>query len=67
MRSPDFGRVFYLQTDASINKEIGAVLMQEDKSVRHLVIFISKKLNSAKEPYSTIEKECLAIVNQFKS
>ena len=57
LRSPDFERVFYLQTDTS-NRGIGAVLMQEDNGIGHPVMFISKKLNSAEESYSTIEKEC---------
>ena len=65
LRSPDFERVFYLQTDAS-NRGIGAVLMQEDNGLRHPVMFISKKLNSAEESYSTIEKECLAIIKSVQ-
>ena len=65
LRSPNFDKVFYLQTDAS-DRGIGAVLLQEDCGIRHPVMYISKKLNSAEEAYSTIEKECLAIVKSVQ-
>ena len=65
LRSPNFDKVFYLQTDAS-DRGIEAVLLQEDCGIRHPVMYISKKLNSAEEAYSTIEKECLAIVKSVQ-
>ena len=65
LRSPDFDKMFYLQTDAS-NRGIGAVLMQEDSGVKHPVMYISKKLSAAEESYSTIEKECLAIIKSVQ-
>ena len=48
LRSPNFDKVFYLQTDAS-DRGIGAVLLQEDCGIRHPVMYISKKLSSAEE------------------
>ena len=62
LRSPDFTKMFYLQTDAS-NRGIAAVFMQEESNPRLPVMYICKKLNNAEEAYSTIEKECLATVN----
>ena len=65
LRTPDFLKIFYLQTDAS-NRGIGAVLMQEENNLRFPVMYISKKLNSAEIAYSTIEKECLAIIKSIQ-
>ena len=48
LRSPNFFKEFYLQTDAS-NRGIGAVLLQEDCGIRRPVLYIIKKLNSAEE------------------
>ena len=41
---------------------IGAVLEQDDR----VVAFSSRTLNEAEQKYSTIERECLALVNAFK-
>jgi len=41
----------------------GAVLLQEDdEGVEHPVCYFSKKFNKSQRNYSTIEKECLALV-----
>ena len=58
---PDFNKEFVLQTDAC-NEGIGAILLQEDSSVKHPIVFVSKKLLPRERNYLTIEKECLAIV-----
>ncbi|KAK3767536.1 hypothetical protein RRG08_003968 [Elysia crispata] len=50
-----------LRTDAS-NDGIGAVLMQEHDGKPYPVSYGSKKLTAAERNYSTVEKECLAIV-----
>ena len=61
LRSPDFSRMFFLQTDAS-GRGVGAVLSQrDDDGVDHPVAFYNRKLLPREERYSTIEKECLAI------
>lgn len=57
----DLTKPFVLRTDAS-DRGLGAVLLQEKEGVLHPVSYISKKLNDAEKNYSTIEKECLAIV-----
>lgn len=58
---PDFSKTFYLGTDAS-GSAIGSVLMQEDDGLRKPVAYASRKLIDAETRYSTIERECLAIV-----
>lgn len=64
---PDFSKQFHLTTDAC-NYGIGAVLHQEDKDgIQRPIAFISTKLKTAEINYSTIEKECLAIVWAIKS
>lgn len=54
-------KVFILQTDAS-DRGLGDVLLQEDLDQKQPISYISRKLNKAEENYSTIERECLAIV-----
>ena len=65
LRLPDPGKTYFLQTDAS-DSGIGAVLMQKHDGKLFPVCYASKKLSSAERNYSTIEKECLAIVWGFK-
>ena len=66
LRLPDSRKVYFLQTDAS-DSGIGAVLMQMKHDGKLFpVCYASKKLSSAERNYSTIEKECLAIVWGFK-
>lgn len=61
LRSPDFTKLFILQTDAS-DIAVGAVLSQQDeKGADHPVGYFSRKLLPREVRYSTIEKECLAI------
>lgn len=62
IRLPDPEKAFVLRTDAS-EVGLGAVLLQEDeKGDLQPVSYASKKLIPAETNYSTIEKECLAIV-----
>jgi phospholipid-translocating ATPase len=41
---------------------MGAVLLQEKEGLLHPVQYASKKLSQAQQRYSTVERECLAIV-----
>ena len=52
---------FVLQTDAS-STGLGTVLLQEFEDSLHPVCFASRKLLDREKRYSTIERECLAIV-----
>ena len=65
LRLPDPGKTYFLQTDAS-DSGICAVLIQKHDGKLFPVCYASKKLSSAERNYSTIEKECLAIVWRFK-
>ena len=59
---PNFSKQFILRTDAS-SRGLGAVLMQtgEDGEL-HPVLYASRKLLDRETRYSTIERECLALV-----
>ena len=62
LRLPDVTQTFILQTDAS-HIGIGAVLLQEDSAgEKRPIAFASRKLQPRESRYSTIKRECLAIV-----
>ena len=58
---PDHAKQVFFCTDAS-NCGLGAALMQKHDGRHYLVAYFSKKLTSTERRYSTLEKECLAIV-----
>ena len=61
LRSPDFEKMFTVQTDAS-DRGVGAVLSQADgEGGDHPIAFYSRKLLPREERYATVEKECLAV------
>ena len=61
LKAPDFSKPFVIQVDAC-DRGVGGVLMQEHESRLHPVAFMSHKLKKHQENYSTVEKECLAII-----
>ena len=61
MHLPDPERTFVLRTDAS-DYGIDAVLMQEHGGKLFPICYASKKLSNTECKYSTIEKECPALV-----
>ena len=62
VRLPDFKKALTTRPDAS-GADIEAVLMQcDDEGCLHSVSFASRKLLDRETRYSTVEKECLALV-----
>ena len=61
LRLPDVSLPFVLRTDAS-SHGLGAVLLQYHLDCPHPVAFASRKLSARESRYSTIERECLAVV-----
>ena len=62
LAAPDFQKPFKQAYDA---RDVGAggILLQEDVSgVDHPVCYFSKKFSKCQKNYSTIEKECLALI-----
>ena len=58
---PDLTKPFTVKTDAS-SRGIGGVLCQEKDGLLHPVLYASRKLLDREQRYSTVERECLAIV-----
>ena len=64
--TPDFEKQFKLAVDAS-DVGIGAVLYQEtDDNVEKPISYFSKKLDKHQKNYSTIEKECFAMLSALQ-
>ena len=61
LRLPDLDRPFVLRTDAS-DRAFGAVFLQQYEDGIFPVAYASRKLLEREQRYSTMEKECLAIV-----
>ena len=61
LKLPEMDKQFILRTDAS-DKGVGAVLLQSHDGDLFPVAFASKKLSDRERKYSTIERECLAVV-----
>ena len=62
LSAPDFNHPFKLAVDAS-DIAAGAVLLQEDQDgIDHPVCYFSRKFNNHQRNYSTVEKECLALI-----
>lgn len=61
MSCPDYSKEFIIQCDAS-NKGIGSVLCQKFNNIDQPIAYLSRKLNSREQLYSTSERELLSIV-----
>ena len=60
-RLPAMHKDFAVRSDAS-SQGVGAVLLQYYDGVPFPVAYASRKLNDAERRYSTIERECLAVI-----
>lgn len=61
LKLPDIKSTFILRTDAS-NVGVGAILLQYKGEDCFPIAYASRKLTDCEKRYSTIEKECLAII-----
>ncbi|CAI5682831.1 unnamed protein product [Oreochromis niloticus] len=62
LRFPDFSRPFFIHTDAC-DAGLGAALMQKDEDGKDVAVaFASRAMHKSEKPYSTPEKECLAVI-----
>ena len=62
LAAPNFSKPFKLVVDASEVASGSALLQEDEVGVDHPVCYFSKKFNKSQLNYSTIEKECLALV-----
>lgn len=58
---PSIAEDFVLRTDASA-RGMGAVMLQRKGNILHPTQYTSKKCSQTQQRYSTIERECLAII-----
>lgn len=65
LRPPDYTKDFQIGVDAS-DLAIGAVLGQMYGDTFHPVCYMSKRLNKHQSRYSTIEKECFALLTAVR-
>ena len=59
---PDFEKEFVLRTDASSRGLCAALLQKGEDGELHPVLYASRKLLDRETRYSTVERECLAVV-----
>ena len=65
LRVPDPSLPFVLRTDAS-NIGVGAILMQYFDGIAFPIAYASRKLLVREQAYSTVERECLALIFGIK-
>lgn len=61
LTQPDFSQPFVIQSDAS-NTGLGGCLTQEIDGKEHVIAYASRSLSRAERNYTTVEKECLALL-----
>lgn len=66
LKPPDFNKPFQIAVDAS-DLAVGAVLGQVEGEIFHPVCYLSRRLNIHQSRYSTIEKECFALLTAVRA
>ena len=61
LRLPDLTKPYVLSTDAS-TRASGSCLSQYHDGIKRAIAYASKKFSPTEQRYSTVERECLAIV-----
>jgi len=62
LTAPDFQKQFKLTVDASDIGCGGVVTQEGDDQIDHPICYFSRKFDKHQKNYSTIEKECLALL-----
>ena len=65
LKLPDFTKTFTIYCDAS-GKGIGAILSQDFDGKEHVISYYSRSLTNAEQKYTTLERECLALIDSIK-
>lgn len=65
LANPDYAKRFFIQSDAS-DTGVGAVLVQGEMEEERVIAYMSQKLSSAQQKYSTTERECLAVITAIE-
>jgi hypothetical protein len=61
LRLPDMSKQFVVRSDSSSNA-VGGVLLQYFENIPYPIAFASRKLTASEIKFSTVERECLALV-----
>jgi RNase H-like domain found in reverse transcriptase/Reverse transcriptase (RNA-dependent DNA polymerase)/Integrase zinc binding domain/Integrase core domain/Aspartyl protease len=62
LAQPDYSKPFHVFSDAS-DKAIGGYITQDPKGQSKIIAYHSKKLSDVQTRWTTMEKECYALVN----
>jgi len=67
LKPPDWRKPFHVYCDAlAMAIEVALYQVVEDTSRAHLIAFTSHQLTLAKRNYTTIKRECLAMIFSIK-
>jgi len=62
LHHPNFNKEFTLKTDAAENGVDAVLLQKDDDNNERPIAFTSKSFTKSQRNYSTVEKECYAVV-----
>ena len=67
LKFPDFNKIFEISCDASDFSIGGALHQRDDNGSLRPIMFFSQKLSKAQRNYSTVERECYAIIQSLRA